>query len=107
MRMQELLEEVLLLDPRSLLFLSRVVEGIGALHGLDVEVSDITVATLQGHAHFELVVHHHVILPKSSRTMMYDKSTLLHVHLLYGHAPRRWVELSSLSAFADDRATTL
>lgn len=98
------MEEVLLGDPRSFLVGGSVVEGFGSLHGFHVEVSDISVLDLKGHAHFKLVVHHHIVLEKASLAIVDTENTFLHVHLVRGHTPGWWVELSSLSALADDGA---
>jgi hypothetical protein len=88
-------------QPRPLLGLSGIVDGLSALHGQDIEIGGVSpaVAAWQRNSHFVRGIEHHVVFPQSARAIEDAEHALLHVHVLGRGAPGQGVVLLSLAAF--------
>ena len=62
-------------------------QGFSALNGFDVEICYIRTAIANAHANLEVIVQHHVILPKSSWAIVYAEDSFLHFHLVFWTVP--------------------
>lgn len=80
--------------PGAALGICRIKNTLRALHGLDVEISDIGVAvgtitrtTGQLKTDLEVIVQHHLVLPEATLTVKDAEDPLLRLHAAIRAAP--------------------
>jgi len=77
-------------------------QGICAVEGLHVQICDVRLAVRQLHAHFKLLIEHHVVFPQPSLAVVYAQDALLHLHLVGCATPGYGVVLALLASRAGD-----
>jgi len=71
--------------------------SFGALHRLNIKISDVALAVAQRDADLVLDIHHHVVLHESARAVIDAHDALLHGHLVWARTPAGRVVLPLLA----------
>ena len=88
--------------PHATLLRRRVVQSLGPLHRLYIQVRNIALAIRQLHSDLEVLIKHHVVLPQAPLPVVNAQNALLHLHLVGRTTPAHGVVLALLAARPGD-----